>query len=169
MRTAAARHAEIARRYDTKGEREPVSIAALRIAELRRLFTARYGCALPDDDAGRDDALIMCHHLAKRPEAERRIASWLSLWTPWMAAGEVTAVITAVIAKPRRWRADRLAMRLHLTEAERCHLRITTIGAYDLLKAERIARRVAEPPAPSRARTTRPIPSAAPNHGRGSA
>jgi hypothetical protein len=141
MSSAAARHAEIARRYERKTEREPVSMAALRIAELRRLFTARYGLVLPDDDAGRDDALIMANHLARRPEPERRIPAWLSLWAPWMAADEIAAITARVIAKPLRWRADRLAVRLHLTEDERRRLRITTIGAIDLTKEQRKARR----------------------------
>jgi hypothetical protein len=142
MASAAGRHAEIARRYDNgKGERQPVSMAVLRIAELRRLLTARYGLVLTDDDAGRDDALVMAHHLAKRPEAERRIPAWLSLWAPWMTSDEVADLTTMVIAKPLRWRADKLAIRLHLTEDERRRLRITTIGAIDLTKAERLARR----------------------------
>jgi hypothetical protein len=140
MRSTAALHAEIERRYKAKeAEREPVSIAALRIAELRRLYIARYGHVLPDDDAGRDDALIMAHR--KRPDAERRIPAWLSLWAPWMTAGEVATMTIRVLNKPLRWRADKLAMRLHLTDAERHRLRITTIGACDLILADRIARR----------------------------
>jgi hypothetical protein len=140
----AARHAEIARRYETKSEREPVSIAVLRIAELRRLLLSRYGTVLPDDDAGRDDALIMAHHLAKRPEARRNIGLWLGLWAPWMSATEADAFIGRVLAKPLRWRADKLAMRLNLNQVERQRLRIVTIGACDVLKAERTARRKAK-------------------------
>jgi hypothetical protein len=137
----AARHAEIARRYKAaKVERAPVSLAGLRVAELRRLFIARYGHVLPDDDAGRDDALIMAHHLANRPDAERRIGSWLTLWAPWMASSESAALTAKVLAKPLRWRADKLAIRLHLTEAERHRLRITTIGACDLDRAGRLRR-----------------------------
>src|ERR1700683_121762 len=57
MATAAAKNAETELRYNTRRrEREPVNIAALRVAELRRLFRARYGHVLPDDDAGRDAA-----------------------------------------------------------------------------------------------------------------
>jgi hypothetical protein len=142
--SASARRADIALRYGAatrERKREPVSIAALRIAELRRLFTARYGRLLPDDDAGRDDAFIMASHLAKRPEAERRIPAWLSLWAPWLTAEEVADLTTGTISKLLRWRADKLAWRLRLTEDERRRLRITTIGAIDLTKAQRLARR----------------------------
>jgi hypothetical protein len=155
MSSAGARHAEIARRYETKAEREPVSMAVLRIAELRRLYLNRYGTVLPDDDAGRDDALIMAHHLAKRPNAERNIGLWLGLWAPWMSEAEAEALIEQVLAKPLRWRADKLAARLNLNQAERQRLRIVTIGACDVLLAERMARRRAKGQARDEARRRR--------------
>jgi len=97
---------------------------------------------LPDDDAGRDEALVMAHHLARRPGDRRRhITAWLELWAPWMPPAEVAALITAVLARPIRWRADTLAQRLNLTDAERRRLRITTIGASDKTKAQRLAER----------------------------
>jgi hypothetical protein len=126
---------------DPQAERPRVSIAVLRIAELRRLYRHRYGYSLPEDDAGRDDAEIMAHHLAKRPDAERNITLWLGLWCPWMAGTEVAIMTAKVISKPLRWRADNLAARLNLTEAERQRLRIRTIGAIDLTKEQRKARR----------------------------
>jgi hypothetical protein len=142
MRNAAARRAEIAQRYQRdKGERRPVSRATLRIAELRRLFTKRYGLVLTDDDAGRDDAFIMCNHIAMRPDADRRIPAFLSLWCPWMAQDEARTFTAKIIAKPIRWRADKLAAKLQLTEDERRRHRITTIGAIDLTKEQRKARR----------------------------
>jgi hypothetical protein len=58
-----------------------------------------------------------------------------------MSKQEIAAITTKVIAKPIRWRADKLGARLRLTEAERHRLRITTIGAIDLTKDERKARR----------------------------
>ena len=65
------------------------NIIAIRCAELERLFIARYGRHLPADDAGRDDALVMAHHLAHRPgDAHLLIGEWLAGATPWMAEGE---------------------------------------------------------------------------------
>jgi hypothetical protein len=138
------RRADIKRRYDTarrERQRNPVSMAALRVGDLKRLFTARYGREMPDDDAGRDDALVMAHHLARQHHPERRISAWLSLSTPWMSQNEVQALTNKVIAKPIRWRADTLGKRLNLTEAERQRLRITTIGAVGVDKAGRLDRR----------------------------
>jgi hypothetical protein len=143
-RLIKAKHREIAIRYRNGKEKKPGSMAALRCAEIRRLFVSRYGRALPDDDAGRDDARIMCHHLALMSGDQRlRMKSWLTVWTPWMSADEMASLITNVIAKPIRWRADPMAARLGLKEADRARLRITTIGAVDVTKAEREAARKA--------------------------
>ncbi len=51
------------------------------------------------------------------------------------------AIIEAATSRPRRYRAETLAKVLRLTDAERTALRITTIGAIDVTKAERAIRR----------------------------
>jgi hypothetical protein len=87
-------------------------------------------------------AQIMAHHLAHRHQnAHDHIVRWLELWTPWLSAVEAEGMVAAVLHMPLRWRADKLALRLQLTEAERSRLGITTIGAIDMTKAERAARR----------------------------
>jgi hypothetical protein len=139
---ADARRAEI----DRERRRRPISIVALRLAELNRLLTDRHGGeVLADDDAGREDAVIVAHHLAgSGGDQSRKIAAWIALRAPWMAAEEVEAIIAAAIAKPRRWRADTLAKRLNLKEADRARLKITTIGAVDFDQAARRARQKAQ-------------------------
>ena len=74
---AAHRRAALGRRYKTK---LPVSIAALRVAELHRLFRQRYrGHTQPDDDDGRDNVQIMAHHLAKLADnPQKRISRTLN-------------------------------------------------------------------------------------------
>ena len=57
--------------------------------------------------------------------------------SPWMQEAERAELIAAVVAKPLRWRADKLAARVGLTAAERERLNIRTIGAVDLDKAAR--------------------------------
>jgi hypothetical protein len=141
--TISERHAEIARRYKRKDKAEQkVSRAVIRCAELRRLLLHRYGPELPDDDAGRDDFYILACHLTFRPDAERNITVQAGLWCPWMRADEVAALVTKVIARPLRWSADKLGARLGLTEAERCHFGITTIGAVGVSKEMRLRRRL---------------------------
>lgn len=117
-------------------------MATLRAAELNRLFHDRYGPELPDDDAGRDDARIMAHHLAALSrDQRRRILEWLTVRASWLPKEEAEALADAAIAKPIRWKADTLAKRLNLTAVDRERLAIRTIGAVDQTKAEREAER----------------------------
>lgn len=118
-------------------QRKP-SIAALRVSELSRLFTARYGELLPDDDAGRDDAQIMAHHLAAcHGDPRPRVMGFIELRCPWMPVAEAKALLVETISKPRRWRADKLAWRMRLTHTDRARLKITTIGSIDKPKSQR--------------------------------
>lgn len=114
------------------------SIAALRVAELSRLFMCRYGEQLPDDDAGRDDARLMAHHLVQLAgDPRRRIMGFVELRCPWMSVAEAKALLLECIDRPRRWRADKLAWRLRLTHADRAALKITTIGSVDKPRSAR--------------------------------
>lgn len=113
------------------GGRAPPSFAALRLAELFRLFGARYGIELPDDDAGRDDLQVVLDHFARTRDAERRMRSVASLWAPWMPADELDVMIATAIDRPKRFKADTLAARLGLRMEERTQLGIFTIGAID--------------------------------------
>jgi hypothetical protein len=121
----------------------PFNIAAIRIRELERLFGARYGQQLPDDDAGRDDIAIMAHHLANaaRGDPAARIWRWVRQRAPWVTDSDLEALIEDTVKRPRRWRADRLAWRLGLTVADRDALGITTIGAVDMEASKRSDRR----------------------------
>jgi hypothetical protein len=138
----AARHAEIARRYKRRRKGKRVTFASLRVRDLQRLFTGRHGDTLPNDHAGRIAAEIMAHHLSQLPgDPRRRIASWLEQWAPWLAIADAREITTAAVMRPKRWNADALGWRLKLVNVDRTALKITTIGAVDLTKAQRIKRR----------------------------
>jgi hypothetical protein len=144
--TATGRLVEIDRRYRKAkaAKRRAVSMSALRLADLRRVYAARYGRTLPDDDAGRDDVSILAHHLfwAGPPEgAGKRIRLGCEIAAPWMTSPEVAELGAKVASRPTRWKADTLAKVLNLTEAERRRLHIRTIGAVDMTKAERAQQR----------------------------
>lgn len=86
--------------------RNGTAFAAIRIAELNRLFSDRYrGPILPDDDAGFSDAEVMLHHLAHRncANAERLIGNWIEARAPWLRGNPI---IAEIIAAPRRFKAD---------------------------------------------------------------
>ncbi|WP_315729129.1 hypothetical protein [Bradyrhizobium sp. SZCCHNS2015] len=121
-------------------------LAPLRLSELSTIFQDRYGSPLlPEDDSGRDDAFVMAHHLARLAGDQRRnIALWMRSWAPWMRPTEVEQLIDAVLAKPRRWRADPIGKKINLRDVDRTRLGIKTIGAADVSKQQRAARRKAQ-------------------------
>ena len=79
----AARHREIARRYAWEGkrcQRGPFHArACVRLRELERIFSSRYGATHPDDDAGRDDLFLAAHHIR---EVGGDFVKWAPLWAP---------------------------------------------------------------------------------------
>jgi len=148
--TKAALHREVAIRYAWASRRcrgfvpRAILIIMVRLRELERLFASRYGATLPDDDAGSDDLLVAAHTIAGAYQDENvagRIVAWARMWAPWLPAAEAEALAALVAANPHCWTADTLAWRLRLTTVERDALGITTIGAFDMSKAECLARR----------------------------
>lgn len=119
----------------------PCQLAALRLNDLARLFRARYGVTLPDDDAGRDDMMVAVNHLASLAQPIKRIDDWLMLWCPWITLKERDEIAAQAMIRPQLWTADQLAWRLRLTDADRTALGITTIGAIDCSKSARTKRR----------------------------
>lgn len=148
--TVEQRNAELSRRWrrlalvERRRRRRKASrpsLATLRTTELNRLFYTRYGAQLPDDDAGRDDVLIMVNHLIVLADGKLRVRDWCRKSAPWMPASEIESLIAKTITRPRRWKADSLGRLLNLTEVERSRLSIRTIGAVDCTKHQRAAKR----------------------------
>ncbi|MCK1480473.1 hypothetical protein IVB27_38515 [Bradyrhizobium sp. 197] len=113
--------------------------STLRCNDLERFYRDRYGALLPDDDAGRADALIMLHHIYFRQAVDRPwlMNEWLNRCAPFIVGEEREAMIAAVFRRPMKYRADRLAQELGLTFARRQRLGITTIGAIDVTAEQR--------------------------------
>lgn len=134
-----------ARRHRRKKKRTgaPFSLVGLRVRDLETLWRDRYGAALPDDDAGRDDLVVMVHHLARYATGDprARITAWAATWAPWIQPDDLEAISDRALTKPLRWRADTLAQRVGLVDADRTRLGITTIGAIDLTATDRRGRR----------------------------
>lgn len=135
--------------YSTRQKRRrsrasPCQLAALRLHDLGRLFRARYGLVMPDDDAGRDDIAVAANHLASLAHPKGAITKWLEVWAPWMTLADRKEIIIEAMTNQQHWTADQLAWRLRLTDADRTALAITTIGAIDCSKAQRRKRRKAK-------------------------
>ncbi len=121
----AARRKEIARRYAWMAEQRrgrlshDQKICLIRMRELERIYEARYGRCLPNDDAGRDDAEIMAHHIAHRQgEVSAHIRDWLRMWAPWMSGADVGGLIARVSARlrPKRGRPSKKEIRVQQVE-----------------------------------------------------
>jgi hypothetical protein len=138
----AARKREIAQRYARKERqaRQPFTLAAVRVAELTRLYESRWPAReLPDDDDGETALRILVNHIGHLRDAPRRISRCIAYWAPWLGLASHERLITAAVEKPLRYRADKLAWKLKVTAAERDELGLRTIGAIDQTRQQRQA------------------------------
>jgi hypothetical protein len=115
-------------------------IGRLRIGELHKLFAGRYGgdrisYEFPDDDAGREDLVILLQHYGfTNPPKMARI---VKLRTPWMEIDEVIRTFERINTYPRKWRAEILGRELRVTRAEWQRLGPRTIAPCDMTREER--------------------------------
>jgi hypothetical protein len=106
------------------------------VGDLCSVFKVRYADAyswhFPDDDAGREDLMILAHHyagnLAALPRIVRRRAPW----------ADADAVEAEVSSNPRRYSPMELGRLLNFTGAEWRARRTRMIAPVDMSKAERI-------------------------------
>jgi hypothetical protein len=118
------------------------SLEAQRVAELNRFFAYRYGgpdlrpdYVLADDDAGRDDALIICAAYAACPVRGVGIRlRWLRDHAPW-ADEQLRGAATRATA--RDWKPDTWGRKIGLRQVERRQLDIRTMGPIDASKQDR--------------------------------
>jgi hypothetical protein len=131
----ADRYAAMERR---RYESAPIHwMAAKRIHELERYLEYRYGQVLPDDDAGREDLVILLNHVAQnRHDPRAKVLACILGWAPWMAPAEAEALADKIVAKPRKYKATTLGRLLRLTREEQVELDIETIRPFDKTDTE---------------------------------
>ncbi|WP_156898746.1 hypothetical protein [Bradyrhizobium erythrophlei] len=125
-RTIAAKYKALDR--DRRQRKQAFSLSALRLTELQRLYTARWGLYLPDDDAGRDDLLLAFHQI---PNIDACI-EWAAAWAPWLHREDALALAHQTAAARQWLKARALGERLGLTDAERTALNIKTARPIDV-------------------------------------
>jgi hypothetical protein len=131
----------IAAKYkaDERDKRSPkpsYSLSKGRVGELERLYEARYGHHLPDDDAGRDDLVLIFNHIANVDACIR----WAAKWAPWMPSHIATTLGEQVTSAPLWLKAGALGERVRLTDAERTRLKIKTIRPIEAMTDEALAK-----------------------------
>lgn len=143
----AARQWEIKRRYsrNAKVGKRTRSMAAIRLAELTRWLDDTHGAGVELEPGNEAVAIarIFAHHMGGLPDAPRRITAWLGDRTPWIKGIDRERLVSEVTQCPLKWSADKLAWKIRLTDEQRTRLKITTIGAIDVSKEQRAARRKA--------------------------
>jgi hypothetical protein len=154
----AAKRREIAARYKCRERCCFPDVLRMRVRrrDLNVWFRATHGDTLPDNAIGRDLVFVLAHTVSAcvpritygaAPDQDHAAAAIMAAalqWCPWLSHDDAAALADRVLSRPIRWTADALGRRLHLSDAERTALGITTIGGFDVPKAERLARRKAK-------------------------
>lgn len=118
-------------------------MAAIRISELLRWMGDANGAGaeLEPSQWSEGIARIFVHHFVVLTDGNRRAADWLTTYCPWIEPRDREYMITEANHCPLKWSADKLAWKIRLTDAKRSELKITTIGAIDVSRNQRSARR----------------------------
>jgi hypothetical protein len=127
-----------------------------RNCDIRRFMYVRYGPAkdwqFPDDDAGRDDLFLMVHARSHVGVGETELRKEVAQRAPWLTEVETVALLDRVFALPQPYSAEKLGLKLGLTDVVRTELRAWSIEPVDVTKAERQKRTKAKRAANQRAK-----------------
>jgi hypothetical protein len=134
-RLVAAKYKAHAR--DKRRHKPRPHLAAIRLSELERLYRARWGRQLPDDDAGRDDLVLAFSHISDIDSCIK----WATAWAPWLSRDDAEALAEQITAAPNWLKARPLGERLGLTDYERTALKIGTIRPIDVTDEALVERR----------------------------
>jgi len=107
-------------------------VRRFRYGCLIRLFRHRYGCQLPDDDAGREDLWLLLQNVSLASAgSEKKVRAAIEIWAPWLSEEEARerieflGVLTIYERSPT---ARELGERLGVTNAEREALKLCSLS-----------------------------------------
>ena len=149
----AAKHAEIKKRYAWQARQHAIkngnlrskpTLQTLRVVELEGLYRRRFGKFVPDTEEGRTALRHICQHLAHyRGDVVSNIMGWIRARAPWFEPDAARTFANQFTAREPLPTAEQLGRLIQLTDAERTELKIKTIRAFDVTKAEMDRRRKA--------------------------
>lgn len=132
------------RLYRAKG---PYNRTSHRLRELERVIALKHRSLLPygtkADVYLRQVAKLLRRNLENKgifpcgTDVLDRVAVWAERWAPFTPRVHLKKMVDQAMRWPRLEKADELGLQLGLTYEERAYLKITTIGACDVSKAER--------------------------------
>jgi hypothetical protein len=106
------------RRMEKKRPRPRPNIVVLTIIDLETFFGDRYGHTFPDDDAGREDLIVLLKFMAQLGDPFA-MSACAARWCPWLSEAEYAAMLAGIEPKRLRWNADGLAAEIGLNRATR--------------------------------------------------
>jgi hypothetical protein len=116
------------------------TIRRLLLGDLRRIFRNRYGATLPDDDAGRDDLMLLLLPISLcRKAAVEKMRYQIEVIAPWMPDTDAEQLIDQIMQLPlwyRRPSGKEIGERIQLTNAEREMLKAWRIAPVDITALE---------------------------------
>ncbi|MFK0687971.1 hypothetical protein ACFX5Q_07170 [Mesorhizobium sp. IMUNJ 23033] len=118
----------------------PFQVTSLRVREIERVITSRFGTVLPETD----DADIFieaaayglnahCHRNGL--DLDRALAGWCARWAPWAlerAGTIIRPILNKLVGRKYDLKADEVARSLLISMWERTALELRTIGAHDI-------------------------------------
>jgi hypothetical protein len=106
----------------------------MRLEQVRKLLTWRYGPEVPKNDAGIDELDAVLNVKARcydRHYREAALLKEIDLLAPWMPWGEARRWAKTIARRPSKFKVDTLGKRLNLDAKTRHHLGLWQIGAVD--------------------------------------
>src|ERR1700733_7639214 len=119
-----------------KRKRVPIPFAVLRLRNIEKFMSDRYGSVLPkgDDGAMVDLEILIATVIATGKPPMNFMRKWVS---PWMSQDDAERFVARVNRDLAYLDADELGRRMGVNFATKERLGTRTIGAYDVLKPER--------------------------------
>ena len=131
----------------------------LRLGDLRKLLRSRYGHALPDDDAGREDLHELLLPISLGPEAVTlKMVNAIEIWAPWMSRHEAEQLIGQINRMPLRERMPtgrKVGQRQQVSNQERELWKLWTVAPCDMTAGQLHEQRKAKKRASARRRRNR--------------
>lgn len=115
------------------------SPSLLRLREIEKLIKHRFKGPVPDPEGtdDRETALDFVRAAAFSVTGQDMVP-WCRVYAPWATEADLVPIIAEASKRRRMMRADGVAGLLHVTMAERLALKLKTIGAADMTKAQRV-------------------------------
>ncbi|RWG60476.1 MAG: hypothetical protein EOQ64_01475 [Mesorhizobium sp.] len=118
----------------------PFQVTSLRLRELERIITNRFGVVLPETDDADIFIEVAAYALNARChqdglDLDPVLTGWCARWAPWAlprAGTVIRPILNKLVGRKYDMKADDVARRLLISMWERTAFELRTIGAHDI-------------------------------------